>query len=459
VQQQLVTEVSPASRERIGSAADESTAWRSLGEAKTLEAFGQAWLTLACRAYVGLLRAALLLDRSGMARFEPIAHWAVDPATGDADAFIAAMQPLVAVAIERRRPAVEGVAGGEQEAIADRTLVGFPLIFAGDLHGIVLVEALPQDTVSARRMIRHIEWSSGWVEAFLRRTIQRQSSSLSDKAAFLVQSVEAVIAERRHVDAARAFAGILTHRFLCSHGAVSESKGKRMRLVALSQTALFDRKSRLAKAFEAAGDEAADQATALLAPGAGDGAFVLAAQTALSNAVGNAHILTVPLVVRADVVGAVTLVREASGFTQEEVDLIDALGAAIAPILLDKAATDRALAVIAYDRGLELLKKLIGPRHLALKLGAAAFLAAAAFLTVAKDQYRIRAHAEVQGEVRRILPTPFDGYIKSQAARDRRRGAGGHRHRRAAGQRSGARPASSSVAEAAIPVRARQGTG
>ena len=415
--QQAFTEASPATRERIGSTADESTAWKSLGEAKTLEAFGQAWLTLACRAYVGLRRAALLLDRPGMARFEPIAHWAIDPITEGVHAFVAAMQPLVAVAIERRRPAIEGVAGSEQQTVADRTLVGFPLIFAGDLHGIVLVEAAPQDTVSARRMIRHIEWSSGWVEAFLRRTIQQQSSTLSDNAAFLVQSVEAVIAERRHVDAARAFAGILTHRFTCSHGAVSESKGKRMRLVALSQTALLDRKSQLAKAFEAAGDEAADQATALLAPGAGDGAFVLAAQTALSNAIGHAHVLTVPLVVRAEVVGAVTLVREASGFTQEEVDLIDALGAAVAPILLDKAATDRALAVIAYDRAREFLKKLIGPRHLGLKLGAAAFIAAAGFLMVAKDQYRIRAHAEVQGEVRRILPAPFDGYIKSQAAR------------------------------------------
>jgi len=417
VQQQAIIEASPASRERASSTADEGAAWKNLGEAKTVEAFGQAWITLVCRTFAGLRRAALLLDHPDHARFEPIAHWATDAATDDIKVFVTTLEPLIAVAIERRRPALEGVADGDQEPASERTLLGFPLIFAGDLHGVVLIEAVPQDTLSARRMVRHIEWSSGWVEAFMRRTMQQQSSSLGDKATFLVQSVETVIAERRHVDAARAFIGILTHRFGCSHGAVGENRRKRMRLVALSQTALFDRKSRLSKAFEAAGDEAADQATALVAPGAGDGAFVLVAQSALSHALDDAYVLTVPLVVRADVVGAVTLVRRASAFAQEEIDLIDALCAAVAPILLDKAATDRALPMIAYDRAREFLEKLIGPRHLGLKLGAAAFLAAAGFLVVAKDEYRIRARAEVQGEVRRILPAPFEGYIKSQSAR------------------------------------------
>ena len=266
-------------------------------------------------------------------------------------------------------------------------------------------------------MIRHVEWSSGWVEAFLRRTTHHKSSSLGDKAAFLIQSVETVIAERRYIDAARMFVSILSHRFGCSHGAISESRRKRMRLLALSQTALFDRKSRLSKAFEAAGDEAADQATALVAPAAGDVAFVFAAQMALSKALDNARVLTVPLVARTDVIGAVTLVRDRSPFNQEEIDLIDALGAAVGPILRDKAETDRALPAIAYDRLRALFEKLFGPRHLGIKIGTAALLGAAIFLTFATDEYRVRARAEVQGEVRRILPAPFDGYIKAQSAR------------------------------------------
>ena len=310
MQQQSVVEALQPSRERAGSATDESAAWKILGEAKTLEAFGQAWIMLACRTYAGLRRAALLLGDPEPAGFAPIAHWAADSTTEDVKSFIAAMQPLIAVAIERRRPALEGIAAGEQGPAVDKTLIGFPLIFAGDLHGVILVEAAPQDTLSARRMIRHIEWSSGWVEAFLRRTMQQRSSSLGDKAAFLVHSVETVIAEPRHVDAARAFIGILTHRFGSSHGAVGKSVRRRTRLLALSQTAVFDRKSRLSKAFEAAGDEAADQATALVAPASGDGTFVLAAQMELSRLLGDANVLTVPLVVRTDVVGSVTLARE-----------------------------------------------------------------------------------------------------------------------------------------------------
>ena len=73
--------------------------------------------------------------------------------------------------------------------------------------------------------------------------------------------------------------------------------------------------------------------------------------------------------------------------------------------------------MIAYDRVREVLKKLIGPSHLGLKLGTAACVGAAGFLIIAKDEYRIRARAEVQGEVRRILSAPFEGYIRSQSAR------------------------------------------
>jgi hypothetical protein len=308
------------------------------------------------------------------------------------------------------------VATSEHELVAKRTLIGFPLIIDADIQGMVLFEAPPQTISSARRMIRHIEWSSGWIEAFLRRTRQQSSSSLGDKAAFLVQSVESVIAQHRHVDAARAFIGILTHRFGCSHGAVGESKNKHTRLVALSQTAVFDRKSKLSKAFEAAGDEAADQATALIAPGEGS-TFVLAAQTALSKSLGNVNVLTIPLAARGEIVGSVTLARETPPFTQDEIDLIDALGAAVAPILLEKAAADQAVPMIAYNRTRGFIEKLIGPRHFGLKLGAALCFATALFLVFAKDEYRIRAHAEVQGEVRRILSAPFDGYIKSQSAR------------------------------------------
>ena len=145
---------------------------------------------------------------------------------------------------------------------------------------------------------------------------------------------------------------------------------------------------------------------------------MLAAHNALSKILGKANILTVPLAARGEIVGSVTLARrETSAFTQEEVNLIDALGAAVAPILRDKAAADRPLPAIVYNRMHEFVEKLIGPDHFGLKLGSALFLAIAAFLIFAKDEYRIRARAEVQGEVRRILSAPFDGYIKTQSAR------------------------------------------
>jgi hypothetical protein len=417
VQHETVIEAAQTTQARVASASDEASAWKSLGEAKTLEAFGTAWITLVCRTCAGLQQAALLLGRADAGPFDLIAYWLGEGGAEEAKAFVAALQPLISVALKKRRPALDGVSDGSETQPIDRTLIGFPLIFAGEVHGIVLVGAVPQDTLSARRTIRHIEWSSGWIEAFLRRASHEESSNLGDKAAFLVHTVEAMIAQRRHVDAARALAGSLAHRLGCSHGAVGQYRHHRIRLVALSQTAVFDRKGSLSKAFEAAGEEAADQGTALVAPAADEGGFVLASQNTLSSALGGAHVLTVPLVVRQEVVGSLTLARQNAAFTQQEIELVDAVGAAAAPILRDKAASDRMLLVIAYDRGCEFLGRLFGPEHLGLKLGAIAAVAATGYLVFATDEYRIRAHAEVQGEVQRVLSAPFDGYIKSESAR------------------------------------------
>jgi hypothetical protein len=395
--------------------APEASVWADLSEKTDSGAFGRAWLTLCCRPFAALQRAALLIGPADVGPFKPIARWTRRPEPGDAALFVAGLDAVLAAALERRQPALEGIGQGAEGS--GKVFVGYPLLFAGRLRGVVLAETDALDQASAKRLLRHLQWSSGWIEAFLRRSLEEDTESLVEKATMLVHAVEGVVAERRLADAARLFAGMLEQRFDCDQVVVGRRVRNRTRLIAISQTAVFEARSRHAKLFIAAADEASDQGTALVAPGSPDTPFVTQAQDALRQDSGGAHVLTIPLVADGEAFGAMSLVRARRAFTQGEVDLIDGLGTGVAAVLAEKARTDRPVPLLAFDRATAFAGRLFGPRHLGLKAGALIVVAAALFLSVAKDDYRIHAHAEVQGEVRRSLSAPFDGFIRTARAR------------------------------------------
>ncbi|HYZ34543.1 MAG TPA: efflux RND transporter periplasmic adaptor subunit, partial [Crenalkalicoccus sp.] len=181
-----------------------------------------------------------------------------------------------------------------------------------------------------------------------------------------------------------------------------------------------DRRSEQARLTAAAMDEAVDQGSALAAPEAGRTGLLALAHAELSRAKGGAQVLTLPLPgggaeADAGLFGAVTLLRPPHrAFTQEEVDLADAIAAAAGPVLADKWEKDRALPAIAAARARGLLGRLLGPSHPGLKLGVAAALAAILAVTTIHGEYRVHARGQVQGELRRIVTAPFDGFIRAQ---------------------------------------------
>ena len=398
------------------ASASEAAIWLDLATAKDVESFGRAWLILACRPFDSLRRAALLLGPPDVGPYNPVARWSRRPEPGEIEPFVAALDAVFTAALSRRKPALEGI-GDADGTGQGQVLIGYPLMFADRLHGVVLAEAGALDQAGARRLVRHLQWSSGWIDSFLGRHADERATGLVDKANLLIHAVEAVAGERRLTNAARVLAGLVEQRFRCVQVGVGRTVRRRTRLLAISQTAVFENRSRRAKLFASAADEAIDQGTALAVPGAEHAAFVTAAQETLRRESAGAPILTIPLVAESEVFGALVLVRQDQPFSQTEIDFIDALGTAVAPILAEKARTDRSLPVLAGARIVEFAGKLVGPRHLGLKAAVLGLLAVAAFLAFATESYQVRARAEVQGEVRRSLSAAFDGYVRASHAR------------------------------------------
>lgn len=398
-----------ASRDERGDVSAETDVWRVLVQSERLSDFARAWITLLCQSAAGVRRSALLLGTPHRGPFDVFARFPEAPIALD-DGFVSECANVLNVAIEKRRPAIENN--------ADATRIGYPLVFADLLHGAVLIEMPERDAPAARRIVRHLQWSAAGIEAFLGRDAYRKNLTAVDKAQFLIGTIDALAAEAHGSDAARVLANCAARQLNCDGVAVGQNRRKKSHLVAVSQSATIDPRSALARTIEAAQDEAIDREAALIAPRAHAPLFVAAsAHDKLAHTFGGTSLLTVPLFVGDTVVGAMTLRRNGAPFTQADIDLADALGAATAPLLMEKLRQDRSLLVLFYERVLGVLKKLLGTRHFTVKAISAVTIAAIAYLALASDVYRARAHAQIQGETRRLVSAPFDGFIRAQFVR------------------------------------------
>jgi len=75
------------------------------------------------------------------------------------------------------------------------------------------------------------------------------------------------------------------------------------------------------------------------------------------------------------------------------------------------------LAVKALHSAAALLRRVIGPRHLKLKLGLVLLVGLAAFLAMATGTHRVSAPATVESRVQRVVAAPRDGYLAQAQVR------------------------------------------
>lgn len=393
-----------------GEAGGEGRLWDDLGCVGDNARFAQAWLSVIARTFPSIRQGVVLLPSAAERHLAPVARWASDAAAANSEALQGFGQPLIERALASGKPETDRRPGAES-----LLYVTVPLMMSGSASAMALVEARADDDLTGRRLVRHLQWGLAWVEAYLRRsasdTGQRQAERAADLIDFLAISLEADGLE----NVGRSVVSELATRFGCDRVAIGRRLKGQARLLAMSQSAEVERRSDLGEAFEAAMDEACDQA--LILGSEGRNGFVAYAQMALAQQFAGAHVLTVPLMRDDGAFGAVSLVRSSRGFSQDDIELIDAFLAPAAAILHDKALSDRSLPVLVAARGARFVRTVMGPRFMAAKLLvlATALLAVAAWF--ARDTYHVVARGQVQGEVRRVVTAPFDGFIKAQHAR------------------------------------------
>ncbi len=378
--------------------------WRQHAAAQSSDAYLRSWLALQCSMVAGAARGVLLLGAPDAGPYAPAAFW---PAAQNAS-------PLLADISSRTLEARRGIAMQG----APYAAVSCPLIFEGQLHGLVAVELAPQPDAALQEVVRQLQWGLYAVECALRGEQARHEHGTRERLMATLDLVASALAEDGFQASAQALATDLAVRLDCDRVSIGFERDGHARVVAVSHSAEFGERMNLIRAIGTAMDESLDQKSIIVLP-QGDGeALVTRDHEALARLFGSGSVLTVPFSVGETTKGAFNFERPAGRpFEADTVELTQAVVALGSRILEEKRLNDRLLVSRVKDIAREQLEKFIGPRHFGRKLAAALVMLAAIFFSFATGEHRVGASAALEGAVRRVLVAPFDGYVASATHR------------------------------------------
>jgi len=381
--------------------------WSSLSNAASPEAYASAWLDIQCRMVADARAGVVVLATGETGPFAPVAYWP------DESAVSPGLTSAAEHALAERKGAVRAsTRDGDPEA---SDALAYPVVVDDQLHGVVAMEVGHRDDEALRATMRQLQWGCLGLEAMVRRKVFTSRDGLASVLDLVAISLEHPAFQA----AATALVTELARLLSCEWVSIGFRRGRHTRVRAFSHSADFAEKANLIRGMGAAMDEAMDQQVAVVYPSP-EGASPVAnrAHMTLASVADAGALCTVPMSDGAELFGALTLSRPHGGtFSPADVELVRHVALLVGPVLEMKRREDRWLVSKAWDSWKLLLRHLLGPRHVGLKLSTLGVIALALFLALATGEYRVTANAALEGIVQRAVTAPMDGYIANAPAR------------------------------------------
>ncbi len=404
-----VTAITPGARP-TGSAQD-SAQWAGLAGSADAQVFTQSWLAIQCRLIPGVVGGLVLLRVERDGNYAPAAVWP------DVRRDMRYLTPVAQRALaERRGFTTPRPAGGE--AIGGEC-VAYPIEAVGMLQGVVVLDLSSRPEADLQSALRQLHWGAAGLELLFTRDAVAKINARRERLQSVLEIVAAGAVQERFAAAAMAVANELATRLRCDRVSIGLFHGRRLRIDAVSHSAQFKERTNLMRAVAAAMEEAIDQGTTVSFPQIGRGSPAVArAHEALMQGHGTGACVTVPLTADGKAIGGITLERPAQRpFDSETVEICEAVAGLAGPMLNTHRREDQWLIGRAVEQAGETMRKLFGPRHAALKLGAIVLTLLIAFMAIGKSTFRVAATTTLEPLVQQAAVAPFDGYIREAPAR------------------------------------------
>ena len=376
--------------------------WDALIGAKSAEQLCTAWLPILC-ILVPAAQCGLLLLKDNDGSFVPAAMW---PEGSD----LAHLRSIAEEVLNSRRGAV----GRDRPGLTE---VAYPLISGDEILGAVILGLQSADNDAVSQAMRQLHWGAGWLMDLHNRRETQQLGIRLERSAFLFDLVLTALAETDLRKSASAIINRLAQRFKCHQVQFGVEKGKTVRVEAVSRSAWFDEKANLINLAAMAMNEAFDQRSLVVFPERdGGGSLITQAHQRYAEESRSAALCSIPLVAGVKVVGVWLLERDEQ-FSGDEMEALDAIGLALAPIIELKQSGAESLAAHAKRSMEHSLRRITDTSRPGIKLIAASVAVLAVLLSVIDLDYRVGAPAVIEGATLRAAVAPFEGYVQSAPAR------------------------------------------
>jgi len=387
--------------------------WKQLQDTGNPEIYLRSWLALQCRLVSGCTRGVVVLGEPDEGPFAPAAFWPDEAAVSPE------LSAVAELALTERRGVVQGGDGEASASAAQHSIVATPFIINGKLYGVVAVEVAGRTTGQLRAIVRQLQWGAAWIEVLQSRQDADYEKHQLERTTTTLDLVAATLEQRGFKAACNVAVTELATQLDCNQISIGFRRRGRIAVVALSHTAQFGRRMNLIRSIGAVMDEAADQGCIVLyPPPAKDDHYVMRAHQELARAFDTGPILTVPIDVDGQFVGAMTVeLPRGTEFGQATIELCDCVASIVGPLLEEKRRNDRLIISKAAESLWTQVKRLFGPHFVVRKLAVLAIAGLIGFFAVAKGEYRVTSPANLQGLIQRSIVAPFDGYVASERAR------------------------------------------
>lgn len=277
---------------------------------------------------------------------------------------------------------------------------------------------LPEaDETAAREALLRLDLAADTPESYHLNLVARQAKADVEKFATTLDLMVLVNAEKRFLAAALALCNGIATRFQCDRVSLGWLEGGYLRLRAMSRTEKFDRQMGAAQALETAMEEALDQDDEILWP-APEGAEVVSRdheRFVRDQSAG--HICSLPLRVDDKARAVLSCERQASPFTQAEVQQLRLCADQVARRLSDLKDRDRWFGARWATAAREKAATWVGPQHTVAKIVAIVITLLLGVLFFVKVPYRVEGNFILRSDEVAYLSAPFDGYISQVLVR------------------------------------------
>jgi multidrug resistance efflux pump len=393
----------PKKRSGQMSASLDARLWEHLSGDTPFDAFASAWLAVQCGMIPECKRAMLIVESTDVARVEIV--WPEGETARD-------LYGPIADARNKRRGVVSA---GE----LDSTVVAsYPILIDGkDMGAIGLVLGSADREVLVAGM-RYLQWGIAGLRERLQGNAIRRDLNMSGTSAIVLDVLATALEERNFGSSTRAAVTSLAERYGCERVSFGLMRKGHAVVTAISHTAHFGREMNLVAMVESTMEEAVDEGGTVVYPPTSDTKAPARAHRELADSFGSGSILTIPMLLDGRFMGALSLQRGRDiPFNANEVETLDLVATALAPVLEGKRLNDRGFFTRTWDTISDVSGRFFKRDYALTKFVTVILIALTLLFSFWFGDYEIVGNAVVEGREQRAVSAGFEGFLGQAPAR------------------------------------------